>query len=116
MQSLVAELMHITHLHSDERQAALYPFILGRAYQEAKQSDAAVNAYLMAKELGYPDKWLLHNLGSVYSQKKDYLTASEWYRKAIKQYPDWASAHYYLGHALNQIGNSVEAQAEWKKC
>lgn len=108
----IAEFKQIVHLQPANGVAF---FHLGYAYQEAKQFDAAVSAYLMAKELGYADRWLLHNLGSVYSQKKDYHAASEWYQEAVKQYPDWARAHYYLGYALNQIGNSAEAQAEWEK-
>ncbi len=90
-------------------------FHLGYAYQVAKRPDEAINVYLKASELGYSDKWLLYNIGSVYWQTEDYAPAVEWFQKAIEQTPDWAQPRYFLGRSLNNLGNIAAARQAWEK-
>lgn len=90
-------------------------FYLGYAYQEAKRPDEAISAYAKANELGYLDKWLLYNIGSLYWQTEDYAPAAEWFQKAVEQTPDWAQPLYFLGRSLNNLGNIGAARQAWEK-
>ncbi len=47
--------------------------------------------------------------------KKFYQEAEEYFRMALKEYPDYAWAHTYLGHALHYQGRSREAVNAWTR-
>ncbi len=90
-------------------------FYLGRAYQDAKHFEDALTAYTRAEELGYSDRWLTHNIGSVYWHIKNYTLAAEWFGKAAEQSPDWAQPRYFLGRSLNNLGNVAAARQAWEE-
>ena len=90
-------------------------FYLGYAYHKAKRYDNALTAYAKAEELGYLDKWLLYNIGSVYWSAKNYALAAEWFGKAAAQTLDWAQPLYFLGRSLNNLGSTLEARQAWEK-
>lgn len=69
----------------------------------------------MRSELGYSDKWLLYNIGSVYWQTEDYAPAAEWFQKAVEQTQDWAQPRYFLGRSLNNLGNIAAARQALEK-
>ena len=110
--SVVAELLEITHLRPSNGAAF---FHLGRAYHDAKEFEAARDAYLTALGLKFPDKWVPYNLGSVYSSLKDYSSAASWYREATCQDPDWARAYYFQGRMLLKADDLEGARAAWEK-
>ena len=90
-------------------------FHLGYAYQVAQRPEDALNAYAKANELGYSEKWLLYNIGSVYWQAKDYAPAAEWFQKAVEQMPNWGQPFYFLGQSLNNLGDVSRARQAWEK-
>lgn len=109
---VVAELLQITRLQPASGAAF---FHLGRAYHEAKDFQAARNAYLVTLDLKFSDKWLPYNLASTYSSLEDYASAVAWYQEATRRAPDWARALYFLGRTLMKAGDLGSARTAWEK-
>ncbi len=110
--SVVAELLEITRRRPSSGAAF---FHLGRAYHDAKEFEAARDAYSTALDLNFPDKWLPYNLGSVCSSLKDYSSSVAWYQEATRQDPGWARALYFQGRALMNAGDLESARTAWEK-
>jgi tetratricopeptide (TPR) repeat protein len=111
-EALVEEFERLVHLQPTNSTAFFY---LGYALQVAKRFEDAISAYTEAQKLGYTDKWLMNNIGSVHWHAGNYTFATEWFQKAVEQTPDWAQAYYFLGRSLNNLGNSGEARQNWEK-
>jgi len=110
--SVVAELLEITRLQPSSGAAF---FHLGRAYHKAEDFQAAIDAYSIALDLGFADKWLPYNIASARSSLKDYPSAATWYQEATRQDPSWARAFYFQGRALMRSGDLESARAAWEK-
>ncbi|MGI4788139.1 MAG: tetratricopeptide repeat protein [Janthinobacterium lividum] len=111
-EALTAEFKHLADLQPTNGEVFFY---LGYAHQEAKIYEDALSAYTKAQELGYIDKWLIYNIGSVYWRMEDYALAAEWFQRATEQAPDWAQPLYFLGRSLNNLNNIEAARQNWEK-
>ena len=110
--SVVAEFERLAELQATSKDVF---FRLGLAYQKAEQFEDALRAYNQAKDMGYSDKWLVYNIGSVYWQTKNYELAAEWFGRAAEQSLDWAQPRYFLGRSLNNLGNILAARQAWEE-
>ena len=111
-EAVVAEFQQISHLQPEN--GAVF-FYLGRAHEQAQQTDMALDAYLKADALNFLDAWLPFNIGSIYWHREDWEAAAPWFCKAVERKPDWAQAHYFLGMSLNSMGNIGGARQAWEK-
>lgn len=111
-EAVIAEFQQIIHLQPENGNAFYY---LGSAYKEAKQYDAALDAYQKASSLNFRDRWLPFSIGSAYWHKKDFSSAAHWYQEAASCDPRWGMAYYFLGRSLNNLGDVSGAREAWEK-
>ncbi|HEY8240759.1 MAG TPA: tetratricopeptide repeat protein [Kiritimatiellia bacterium] len=74
----------------------------------------AANYFERAAELNPHDTIGLINLGVMYGQTGDYVTAERLLREAARLRPDKADAHWNLALALTAQGRAAEAGAEFR--
>lgn len=109
---VVAEFQQISQLQPENGTVFFY---LGRAYEQSRQPDMALDAYLKADALNFSDAWVPFNIGGVYWHRGDWESAAPWFCKASERKPEWAQAHYFLGCSSNKLGNIGAAHQSWEK-
>ena len=89
-------------------------YILGKAYQEARLFDKAIEYNQIAVELK-PDYAEAHNnLGMLYVAKGLTNKAVEHYKLALRAMPDYPKPHYNLGHVYLNKGFIEKARKEFE--
>ncbi len=119
MDFAIAELKKAVAENSNDAQFYL---LLGRLYNKAYgfTRDAAyleegVNILKKGVELSPKRQTLLYEYGQAYVFKKDYSKAVEIFRYAKDLYPEVAISHWYLGMALSNAGDYIEAKEAVEK-
>ncbi len=76
--------------------------------------DEAIRTYLQVLELE-PDHAPAHiNLGTLYYNRQDFVSAEQHYRQAVASDPRYALAYFDLGNVLDETGRIPEAVAAYK--
>ena len=88
---------------------------LGRAFQEQKKFNEAIQAYEKTIEINPRDYKAYHNLGVVYENQGAMEEAVHYYEKAIEIYPQYADAHFNLANIYHKKGALDDAIAHYKK-
>jgi tetratricopeptide (TPR) repeat protein len=90
-------------------------FARGIALEEDPASQAeAIEAYKHALELD-PEHAAAHiNLGTLYYNRRDYVSAEKHYRSAIEVDPRYALAYFDLGNVLDETGRLQDAVKAYK--
>ncbi len=93
-------------------------------YVSQSEFGGALSAFLQAHELyealgeDRSRAIVLQNIGSLYSDARDYERVLNYYRQANEAYPEDASlalsAHNNKGNALKELGRFTEAEAEFR--
>jgi tetratricopeptide (TPR) repeat protein len=85
-------------------------FTRGVAMEEHPSThDEAIRAYLQILEIE-PDHAAAHiNLGTIYYNRQDFVTAERHYRSAISSDPRYALAYFDLGNVLDETGRIADA-------
>jgi len=78
-----------------------------------KEYDNALRLLAKAEQLAPPEYYqseiLLYNFGLAYFYNEDYKKAIDYLGRALKVYPDFSQALFYLGLAYDKTGDSVNA-------
>jgi len=75
--------------------------------------DEAIRTYVQVLELE-PDHAPAHiNLGTLYYNRQDFVSAEEHYRQAVASDPRYALAYFDLGNVLDETGRIAEAVAAY---
>jgi len=75
--------------------------------------DEAIRAYVQVLELR-PDHAPAHiNLGTLYYNRQDFVSAEEHYRRAVASDPRYALAYFDLGNVLDETGRIADAVAAY---
>jgi tetratricopeptide (TPR) repeat protein len=88
---------------------------LGRAFQDLKKFDEAIQAYAKTIEINPSDFKAYHNLGVVYEHQGATDEAVQHYEKAIEIYPQYVDAHFNLANIYHKKGALDNAIAHYKK-
>jgi tetratricopeptide (TPR) repeat protein len=85
-------------------------FARGVALEEHPSThDEAIQTYLQVLE-AEPDHAPAHiNLGTLYYNRQDFVSAEKHYRQAVEAYPRYALAYFDLGNVLDETGLIGEA-------
>jgi tetratricopeptide (TPR) repeat protein len=100
-------------IQSLEGTIAQYPksdwghLLMGRALLEKNDLDAAQVSFSQAIQLNDSAVEAMYYLATTHLLKKDESGAEKWYRAAITRKPDFAMAHYNLGHALQDLNRAI---------
>ena len=94
---------------------AIARFELGNVLRQQQKLDRALVQYQTASELGYNSHELYGGLGSIYLFKKDWQSAAEFCRKAIKLKGNFPWYYYDLGYSLHQQGKVKQAVSNYAK-
>jgi hypothetical protein len=70
----------------------------------------------MAARLNPNDAPLLARLGQASAQTRDYAAAEQWLEQAIRQNPNYPTAHFYLGNLDEFHGNVSAALSHYDHC
>lgn len=73
--------------------------------------DAAEHFYRKALALKPDDGWALNSIGAIYTERKKYDEAVEWFDKAIAANPKFANPYYGRAHAFVGQGKPEAAMA-----
>jgi tetratricopeptide (TPR) repeat protein len=57
----------------------------------------------------------LYNLGLTYARERAWTTAARYFRETIDKAPGFHPAHYSLGNALHEMGDTEGALEAWKR-
>jgi tetratricopeptide (TPR) repeat protein len=89
-------------------------FTRGVAMEEHPSThDEAIRTYLQVLEIE-PDHPAAHiNLGTIYYNRQDFVTAEKHYRSAVQSDPRYALAYFDLGNVLDETGRIPEAIAAY---
>lgn len=87
----------------------------GKAERSGKDFSEAISYYRQALEHNDKDPWAWVNLGSVYSELKNYPKALECYEKAIGVWPDCAEAYNNIGIIYYNMGRYDLAAENFEK-
>jgi Flp pilus assembly protein TadD len=88
---------------------AIYRNLINVAQNAA---DLAIGAYSTAIQLDPTNARLRLDLGGIYYQKQDYLSAANQFRQAAALKSDYANAHYNFAQALLQLKDVANAKRE----
>lgn len=88
---------------------------LGRAFQDLKKFDEAIQAYAKTIEINPSDFKAYHNLGVVYEHQGATDEAVQHYEKAIEIYPQYVDAYFNLANIYYKKGALDNAIAHYKK-
>jgi tetratricopeptide (TPR) repeat protein len=90
-------------------------FAHGVAMEEHPSThDDAIRAYLRVLELE-PDHAAAHiNLGTLYYNRRDFVSAEKHYRAAVAADPHYALAYFDLGNVLDEIGRMEDAAVAYR--
>lgn len=72
----------------------------------AGQSAEAQQVYEKLTELAQAN----YGLGRIKAAAKDHAAAADYFKKAVEQFPQYGTAHYALGMALRNLGQTAKAQ------
>jgi tetratricopeptide (TPR) repeat protein len=105
-----AKVRPIVHINS-----AADLFVRGVALEEHPSThDEAIAIYLRVVELE-PDHAAAHiNLGTLYYNRQNFVSAEKHYRLAIKADPRYALAHFDLGNVLDETNRIKDAVAAYR--
>lgn len=110
---LLAILVNLGKVESKGKIADFH-YNLGIIYSKQKEYNKAIEE-LNRASVGQPNTAaVFFALGTVYFQKKDLVYAEEYFKKALKIYPD-AKTYYNLGFVHQQEGKVSLAEQEYKK-
>ncbi len=89
-------------------------FARGVALEEHPSThDEAIQTYMQVLE-AEPDHAPAHiNLGTLYYNRRDFVSAEKHYREAVKADPRYALAYFDLGNVLDETGRIGEAVAAY---
>lgn len=88
---------------------AIYRNLINVAQNAA---DLAISSYSTAIQLDPTNPRLRLELGGIYYQKQDYLSAANQFRQATALKSDYANAHYNFAQALVQLKDTTNAKTE----
>ncbi|MBF0407731.1 MAG: tetratricopeptide repeat protein [Candidatus Riflebacteria bacterium] len=92
-------------------------YYLGRLLEDNGEFRQAMNEYRRVIEYGLGKKILEErvtvNCGSVFSDAGLLEDAEKYYRKLLREHPDYADLHYQLGIVLKKMGKTDEAMEEF---
>ena len=88
--------------------------ILAGEYRKRGEFDAAIENFEKSIRIE-PNANTYHQLGNLYKQKKDIVTAEKYYRLAISIRPDFAESYVELGRIRQDQGQLEEAEALLRK-
>ena len=90
-------------------------FSRGVALEEHPSNhDEAIRTYLQVLEIE-PDHAAAHiNLGTLYYNRQDFVSAERHYRLAVESDPRYALAYFDLGNVLDETGRFTEAVAAYR--
>lgn len=73
--------------------------------------DEAIKLYLDAIDRFEDERWALFNqMGNLHRYRGDFVTAEQWYQKAIDEDPDEAASYVFLGAAQARQGKLTQAE------
>jgi tetratricopeptide (TPR) repeat protein len=93
---------------------------LGRAYHDARQYDAALEAYARVLALRPRHKDALINSGAILLERNEPVAARPFLLRAVEEYPQYCDAWYDLGVSWAMTGDDARAVAAldraWRQC
>lgn len=87
---------------------------LAELYERRQQWDKALNEYLLAAAIK-PQAALFNNIGRIYFQQGKRKEAIQHFQKAIKEDPNFITAHQNLAIAYRANGDLERAAAQWRE-
>lgn len=89
---------------------------IGILYKLKGEYNKAAYQYLRSIELDSTNKYVYHNLGTLYLDVSgDYAKAEQYIKKAIELRPDYAPSHKSLGDVYFRLKRYEMAEAEYRK-
>lgn len=89
--------------------------LLGRAQIKLRRLDEAEASLAKALAIAPKSADALFRMGVVFSVRKEYAQAAEWYRRVIDQKPDHPIALFNLGYSAQQLGDQDAAADYYRK-
>ncbi|MBU0730540.1 MAG: tetratricopeptide repeat protein [Proteobacteria bacterium] len=87
---------------------------LGMVLYRRNKLDEAIKTFTKIIELDSKNADAYDGLGLISANKQDYLSAVEYYQKAIFHKPKDIWVHYHLGKSLEAIGRFMDAETAYE--
>jgi len=102
----------------NNNQKAIFHYNTALAYSQVKEYNKAIQelneALLLENKPSKFSSWIFEALGTVYYQKGEKSKAKEYFKKALKIYPQ-PDAHHNLGFIYQEEGKMFLAKQEYKR-
>ncbi len=106
---VATEVVSPLNVRNWETRALVYKSLLGVAQNAGEW---AVSSYNAAIQLDPTNPALRLDLGNIYFNTGDYLTAANYFRQSVNLKPDYANAHYNFAQALLKLNDYTNAKRE----